>query len=396
MAGQSRALPMGAVRTVPETPDVKRISVMTLAHFVNDSYGNYLAVLLPLLIPRLDISYGQYSVLVAAYTVTSSIVQPALGYLADRLATRMLSVVGTMAAAVGATAIGLAPHYVLLVPMVLLSGLGTAAYHPQAAAMVVNVAGRRRATAMSLYLLGGNLGFALGGISALWVVERLGWQPLILLSVPGLLMGLVVFAAAPRNWSPNAGMGGPSLWRVIHENRRVLGRLIAVVGVRSWGHYGLMSFLAAYLVEVEGWEARRAGWLVAVVLLTGAFGGVIGGWVADNWASRRTVIMVTLSLSGVFGLLLLQVDGPLRWLLAVLTGLTLLGSFSVLTVKGQEVLPNNVGLASGFMLGLTIGLGGLGALPLGFIADQIGLSPVIHFTVLLPPVAALLALRLPE
>jgi MFS transporter, FSR family, fosmidomycin resistance protein len=124
------------------------------------------------------------------------------------------------------------------------------------------------------------------------------------------------------------------------------------------------------------------------------FGGVIGGWLADNLVSR-TVIVVLPLLSGVFGVLL-ETDGTLRWAMAVLAGLTLLGSFSVLTVKGQDVMPNNVGLASGFMLDLTTGLGGLGTLPLGFLADQIGLSPVIHFTVLLPSVADLLALALPD
>jgi FSR family fosmidomycin resistance protein-like MFS transporter len=76
--------------------------------------------------------------------------------------------------------------------------------------------------------------------------------------------------------------------------------------------------------------------------------------------------------------------------------MTLLGSFSVLTVKGQEVLPQNVGLASGFMLGLTISLGGLFVLPMGAVADVIGLAPVIHLAVVLPPLAAVMALALPE
>jgi FSR family fosmidomycin resistance protein-like MFS transporter len=262
--------------------------------------------------------------------------------------------------------------------------------------MVVNVAGRRRATMMSLYLLGGNLGFAVGPALAVWVIDHLGWHGTPVLAIPGLLMGGVLYVAAPRDWSPNAGKGGPSLAEVIRQNRAVLGRLLAVVGVRSWGHYGLMFFLTAYLIDVQGLAKGTATLLATIVLFTGAFGGVIGGWLADNWVSRRSVIVVSLVLAGVFGTLLLQSEGTLRWVFAVLTGLTLLGSFSVLTVKGQEILPNNVGLASGFMLGLTIGLGGLGTLPLGFAADVFGLSPVIHFAVLLPPVAALLALRLPE
>jgi MFS transporter, FSR family, fosmidomycin resistance protein len=378
-------------------PDTRRIAVMTLAHFVNDSYGNYIAVLLPLLIAKLEFSLSAAGVLVAAYTITSSIVQPALGYVADRLATRMISVFGTMAAAIGASLLGLAPQYVFLIMLAIVSGLGTAAYHPQAAAMVVNVAGRRRATIMSLYLMGGNLGFAIGPAVAVWVVENLGWRGMPLLAIPGLAMGAVLYVAAPRNWSPNAGTGGPSLIEVISKNRRILGRLLAVVGVRSWGHMGLMAFLPIFLVDYKGFSEGDAAVLVTVLLFTGAFGGVIGGWIADShWASRRTVIVVSLLLAGIFGMAMLESTGASLWIFAVLTGLTLLGSFSVLTVKGQEVLPNNVGLASGFMLGLTIGLGGLGTLPLGFLADHIGLSPVIHFTVLLPPVAALLAMRLPE
>jgi len=399
MTAQQRALapPIAAASSLDAPPDTRRIAVMALAHFVNDSYGNYIAVLLPLLRPELGFSLGLAGVLVAAYQITSSIVQPALGYVADRFATRVISVFGTMAAAIGASLMGLAPHYVFLVMLAVVSGLGTAAYHPQAAAMVVNVAGRRRATMMSLYLMGGNLGFAVGPTVAVWVVEHLGWRGMPLLAIPGLLMGGVIYIAAPRDWSPTAGVGGPSLLDVIKRNRVVLGRLLAVVGVRSWGHMGLMAFLPTFLVESKDFSERGAAVLVTVLLFTGAFGGVIGGWIGDSgWTSRRTVIVVSLALAGVFGFAMLQVDGALLYTFAVLTGLTLLGSFSVLTVKGQEVLPNNVGLASGFMLGLTIGLGGLGTLPLGFVADQVGLSPVLHFAVLLPPVAALLALRLPE
>ncbi|MGH2587119.1 MAG: MFS transporter, partial [Dehalococcoidia bacterium] len=202
MTAQRQALPASrvtAAERLDAPPDVRRIGVMTLAHFVNDSYGNYIAVLLPLLQPKLGFSLGLAGVLVASYTITSSIVQPALGYMADRLATRTISVFGTIAAAIGASLLGLAPHYVFLVMLAVISGLGTAAYHPQAAAMVVNVAGRRRATMMSLYLMGGNLGFAVGPAVAVWVVEHLGWRGMPLLALPGLAMGVVVYIAAPRN-----------------------------------------------------------------------------------------------------------------------------------------------------------------------------------------------------
>jgi MFS transporter, FSR family, fosmidomycin resistance protein len=394
---QARAIGQAAQSTGEEQrADLPRIGLMTFAHFVNDSYGNYIANLLPLLTVKLAFDKGLAGILVAAYSITSSVIQPALGYLADRLATRMLSVVGLLASAVGAVLMGVAPHYVVLLALAIVSGLGTASYHPQAAAMVVNVAGNRRATMMSLYLLGGNLGFAGGGWLVVWIALNLGWGAVGLLAIPGMLTAALVYFAAPRDWSPNAGQTGPSLGDVIRENRAVLTRLLAVVSIRSWGHTGLMAFLPLYFVEEKGMAEDEASLLITIVLLTGAFGGVIGGYLADNWVKRRTVIVVTLLLAGLFGFLMLEADGVMRWVLAVLTGLNLLGSFSVLTVKGQELLPNNVGLASGFMLGLTIGLGGLFTTPLGFAAEAFGLSPVLHAVVFLPPLAALLALRLPE
>jgi FSR family fosmidomycin resistance protein-like MFS transporter len=385
-----------AVAADAQRADVPRIGLMTAAHLVNDSYGNYISNLLPLLTAKLAFGEGLAGVLVAAYSITSSVIQPALGYAADRLATRMLSVVGIIAAAVGAVLMGMAPHYAALLLLAIVSGVGTAAYHPQAAAMVVSVAGNRRATMMSVYLLGGNLGLAAGGALAVWVALHVGWSALVLLAVPGLLMAMLVYLAAPRDWSPSAGEGGPSLGQVIRDNGRVLTRLLAVVSIRSWGHTGLMAFLPLYLVNEQGMPKDTASLLVTTVLLTGAFGGVMGGYVADNWVSRRTVIVVSLFLAGAFGYLMLEADGAWRWIFAILTGLNLLGSFSVLTVKGQELLPHNVGLTSGFMLGLTIGLGGLFTTPLGFAAERVGLSPVLHVVVFLPPLAGLLALLLPE
>src|SRR5215207_669841 len=100
----SQPAPTAAALSAP--PDTRRIAVMTLAHFINDSYGNYIAVLLPLLIVKLEFGLALAGLLGTCYQITSSIVQPALGYVADRLATRIISVLGTMAAATGAALMG--------------------------------------------------------------------------------------------------------------------------------------------------------------------------------------------------------------------------------------------------------------------------------------------------
>jgi FSR family fosmidomycin resistance protein-like MFS transporter len=380
-----------------KTADLPRIGLMTLAHGINDSYGNVLTVLMPVLAApeHLDFSLALASGVITANTITSSILQPLLGYWADRWATRLISVVGLLLSAVGASLLGVAPHELVLIALAVVGGVGTAAYHPQAAAMVVAVAGERRATVMSLYLMGGNVGFALGPllVTQLVAVAGLGATPLAMM--PGLVGCLLLERLAPRNWSPRTPGSGPTLRAILRRNRAVLARLLAVVTARSWAHYTLLAFLPFYLRDRGVDEGARAA-LIALLTFAGAFGGVIGGYVADRWTGRRTVIVGSLLLASFCAGALLHTDGALRWVWAALTGMTLLGSFSVLTVKGQEILPGNVGLASGLMLGLTIGLGGLFVLPMGAVADRLGLTPVIHLAVVLPPVAALLARALPE
>lgn len=375
--------------------DLPRIGALAVAHGINDSYGNYVIILMPLLADSLGFSRALATVIITANTITSAIIQPLFGYVADRWATRLMSVAGILMSAAGAAALGLAPHYAMLIAFAALSGLGTATYHPQASAMVVAVSGERKATMMSLYLMGGNVGLALGPLAANSLVSLRGLHATWLAIFPGLAGAVLLYLFAPRNWSPAPAGSGPSLWSVIRTNRNVLSRLLAVVATRSWAHYTLLAFLPFYLRDLGVGRAERAG-IVALITLSGAFGGVVGGYIADRWTSRRAVIMGSLLLAGGCTFMLLHSDGALRWMWAALTGMTLLGSFAVLTVKGQEVMPRNVGLASGVMLGLTIGLGGLFVLPMGPLSEVVGLSPVIHIAVVLPPVAAVLARALPE
>jgi FSR family fosmidomycin resistance protein-like MFS transporter len=385
----------GAEAGAAGTTDTPRIAAMALAHGINDSYGNFIQILLPLLAEEMHFSLGLAGGVFTANSITSGVIQPLFGYVADRSGTRVMSVAGLALAATGASMVGLAPNLAVLIMLAILAGLGTAIYHPQAAAMVVAVAGERKATMMSLYLMGGNIGLALGPLMANGLWQHYGPHATWIAVLPGLAGALLVFRCAPRDWSPAGASSGPSLVTVIREHRAVLSRLLAVVMTRSWAHYALLAFLPFYLRDLGVGKAERAG-IVTMITLSGAVGGLLGGYVADRWTSRRMVIVGSLLLAGGCTFMLLHTDGTMRWLWAALTGVTLLGSFAVLTVKGQEIMSKNVGMASGFMLGLTISLGGLFVLPMGLLADQIGLNPVIHIAVVLPPVAALLALALPE
>jgi FSR family fosmidomycin resistance protein-like MFS transporter len=395
MAVHSGALGVVRVPRRAGLTDVQRIAIMTAAHFVNDSYAQYLAILLPLLAAILGFSLGLAAVIVTAYTITSSIIQPYLGHIADRHATRLISVVGMIAVAVGASMLGVAPTFTVLLLFAVLSGVGTAAYHPQAAAIVVALSGERRATTMSTYLVGGSLGLALGPIAVARVAHwNLHATPLLML--PGIVMAIIVYFTVPRDWAPKGGAGArtASLWHVLWRYRRVLGILLGVVILRSWTQQGLLTFLP-FLYHDQGFAPGHAAAVLAAFGITGSAGGLLGGYLADRF-SQRPIVVWSLLLAGPLLVALPRLGGAAVFADAALSGILLLASWNVLTVMGQQILKNNVGMASGLMLGLSIGLGGLAVIPMGILADRVGTLPILTALGLFAPAAGALALILPN
>lgn len=371
----------------------RRFALLTASHFVNDIYGNSLASLLPFLIPVLGLSLPMAGLLVAAYQVTSSIIQPVLGHMADRNGTRVFSIVGTAAAAIGASSLGIAPGYTALLALVFLHGLGTAAFHPQSAAMVNSLFTSRRGMVMSAYLTAGNAGFALGPSIIVRLVTTLGLQATPLLAIPGLISSGMLALYAPRNWLNSSETERPPLWAVIASKRSDLTRLLGVATFRSVTMFSFMAFLPL-LFQGRGYPASVWAGLLTFFLLSGTVGGLLGGYLSDR-IGRRLVIVWSLIIAVPLLLLMIRAEGISQWVITGMAGAAILTSFSVLTVKAQEMLPGNIGMASGLILGFGMGVGGLGAWPAGILAERLGIFETLNLLAFLPVLAALVAWSLP-
>lgn len=395
MTAGADALPAARLDRPSRVTNVHRVAIMSLAHFVNDCYGTpEIAILLPLLAATLGFSLGVAALLVTAYTISSSIIQPLMGHIADRHATRLISVGGMIAGAAGASMLGISPSFAVLLLFAVVAGVGTATYHPQAAAIVLATSGERKVTTMSTYLVGGNLGLALGPL-AVARVARWNLHATPLLMLPGIAMAIVLYCFTPKDWAAGrvGGRTGPSLLAVLWRHRQILSILLGVVILRSWTQQGFITFLP-FFYRHQGFGPGHAAAVLAALGVTGAFGGLLGGFFADRF-SQRPVIVVALILAGPLLIVLPHLGGPALYADAALSGIMLLSSWYVLTVMGQQLLNQNVGMASGLMLGFSIGLGGLGVIPMGVVADRIGILPILTFLGLLAPVAGLLAIALP-
>src|SRR4051812_26147245 len=379
------------------TLDRRAMAVLSLGHLCVDLCQGALPALLPFLIAAHHWSYGQASALVLAATVSSSIVQPLFGHLSDGRSLPWLLPGGVALAGAGIALAGVADSYGLTFAVVVASGLGVAAYHPEASRFANYVAGERRATAMSFFSVGGNAGFALGPV--LVTPLGAGLRPRRHAARRGAA-GRRRGADRPRARPPQ-GLPPRDRDRARAQRRsrpdqwRPFALLSAAVAARSVVYFGLTTLVPLYFVNELDTSKATANTALTVMLAAGAVGTLIGGRLADRFG-RRVVLRTSMGvLTPLIVVFLLGGVGVAIGALALI-GAATIATFSVTVVMGQEYLPSRLGIASGVTLGLAIGFGGLGAAILGVLADATSLRPALEVVAVLPLPALVLALMLPE
>lgn len=372
------------------------LGTLLLGHLMTDLNQGMLPALLPFFIAERGLSYAAAGGLVLAANAASSVVQPLFGYLADRRPAPWLVPAGVAAAGVGLALSGAAPTYPLIAACIALSGLGIAAFHPEGARTANYASGERRATGMSVFATGGNLGVALGPLVITPLVLGLGLRASLVLLVPMLLVAAFLVTQVPLLASLRPAPASPDRAAAQADRWRPFARLtVAVVG-RAIVFTGVSCFLPLFFVDVLGRSKSDGAAALALMLGTGVVGTLAGGRLADRYG-RRIVVLVSLSLLAPLLLLLATTrDARVAAVLLIPVGLALYAPFSVLVVMGQEYLPNRVGMASGVTLGLAVTMGGIAAPLLGKVADRLGVAAPLVLISALPLVAVAATLTLPD
>jgi len=351
---------------------------------------NYIQTLLPFMVAAgLGISRGAF--LISAFTITSSLFQPLFGYLVDQKNQRWMVYAGTLWMAVLISLVGVLQTYPLLVLTVTLAGLGTAAFHPQASAMVAAVSGDRKGFFQALFMAAGNVGWALTPLMVVPFTQMYGLNSTPLFVLPGVLVAVLLWFTAPRV-PGGAKAAPPPLWSTLRAAWSELTKVMLVVTCRSMAYFGLVSFLPLYL-QHENISLLISSRLLFLMLFSGAVGGLAGGYLSDLFG-RKAVIVGSLVAASPLFYLFLGSSGPFSYLLLALAGACLLSSFSVTVVVAQEVISKNAAMAAGLMLGFGIGIGGLGVGLVGLLAEHIGIVYTIRMLIWLPLFAGLFGLSL--
>jgi MFS transporter, FSR family, fosmidomycin resistance protein len=368
------------------------MALLSSGHLATDFANGALPALLPFLKDRFSLSYTAVGAVILASQASSSLIQPLFGLWSDRRGAMWLLPAGVALAGIGIALAADAPSYWLVLILVLVSGVGVAAFHPEGSKFAGFVSGRRRASGMAWFSIGGNLGYALGPIATTALVTAFGLHGGLALAVPCLLVAGALLALAPylRGFVPgpeahdaHAGEDDPLAMKL----------LLGVIALRSVAWFGLITFVPLWEISL-GHSKSHGNHLLALMLFAGGVGTLVLGPLADHFG-RRPVLLGSVVATGPLVLVFVLVGGVPGAFALALIGACVVGTFGVTMVMGQEYMPRHVGTASGLVIGLSVGLGGVAALGLGSLADATSLRTALFVAAAAPIVASALAALLP-
>ncbi|PFX67613.1 MFS transporter [Bacillus toyonensis] len=376
-----------------ETPTIYRILfAISFGHFLNDSMQAVVPALFPILEKTMNLSYMQVGWIAFALNMTSSIMQPVFGMYSDKKPSPFLLPLGMFSSMLGMIGLAFAPNFIIVIISVLFIGLGSAVFHPEGARVAYMAAGAKRGLAQAIYQVGGNTGNSLAPIfTALIFVPlgQIGSLGFTAFAAVGII--LLIFVS---NWYKNELATGAVRRKkraaleaenaiVSTHIKFVIILLVFLTFVRSWYGAGIGNFYQFYLIEHYDLSIKNAQYFVFAFMIAGVLGTFFGGPLADRFGKKNIIVF---SMLGSAPLALLLPHVSLVWIvpLFLCIGFISSSSFSVIVVYAQELVPGKVGMVSGLIVGLAFGLGALGAVVLGKLADIYSLQFIMILCSCLP------------
>jgi FSR family fosmidomycin resistance protein-like MFS transporter len=369
------------------------------AHLLNDLIQSMIPAMYPLLKEAYALDFAQIGLITLAFQVTSSLLQPVLGYVTDKRPWPYAVVAGMASTLAGLLGLAYAADYTMVLLSAAMVGLGSAVFHPEATRMARHAAAEQQGFAQGIFQIGGHAGYAIGPLLAAAIVvprgqTSLAWASVVALAAMALMAWTGARYAEMRRAQAAAAKDQPSTpfepSATSAHGRVLFAMAILIVLLLSKNAYtaAFTSYYTFYLIERFGVTVQLSQIMLFLYLVVGAFGVIVGGMVGDR-IGRHRVIWISILGTLPFALLLPYVNLFWTGVLSVIISMVLASAFSSILIYAIDLVPHRVGLVGGLFYGLAFGLGGLAAAALGLLADRIGIIEVFKLCAWLPALGLL-------
>ncbi len=371
------------------------IVLLSVAHFVMDSYSSFLFQLLPLLAMRLHLTPAQAGWLPPTLTIASSLMQPVYGIISDRYLKRSMAVFGPLIAAIFLSCLGMATNLPMLVMLVILGGIGVGMFHPQAAALVVRAgSGNRQGMVMSIFSSTGTIGYALGPVLVAAVINQFGMENSWYTAIWGVAFWIILFRYCPSLERKERDAETPTLTEALRAAWGPLVLLYFAVVLRSAVSVSVQTYLPFSLQQI-GMTTTTISWVLAGFLFFGGVGGVFGGALADRLGARRVTLAAMLIATPLM-FASFATHGVMSYVLLMAGGTVLNLPIPISVVMAQRLVPGGASTVSALMMGFAWGAGALMTPIVGMLCERYGFSRALMMMSLAPLISAALMWRYPN
>ena len=379
---------------------LKIMLIIGLCHLMNDSLQSVVPAMFPILEKSMALSYTQLGMIAFCLNIVSSLLQPAVGFYTDKRPIPYALPIGLTSTLIGVVILALAPSYIIILGAVILMGFGSAIFHPEGSRVAFMAGGPRRGLSQSIYQVGGNSGQALAPLITAIILVPFGQKGALWFALVAFTAVLLLIYIA-RWYSGNLVHFKPKTTATKTINKKLaqnvakaLVLILFIIFARSWYVSCMTNFYSFYLIQQYSFSIKTAQLFLFIFLAAGAVGTFFGGPMADRFG-RKNVILFSFAASTPLTALLPFVPKGFALILLVITGFIIMTSFSVTVIYAQELVPGKVGTMAGLTVGLAFGMGAIGSVSLGAIADVIGIPSMIKIVGFLP-LLGILSMLLPS
>lgn len=364
--------------------NLKVLFALTLIHFTGDFYTSFINPLFPVFVDKLGLSLTQVGIIAGTMRLLAFIIQPTVGYLADRYQTRAFIFIGLSLTIVFIPLSGVAPNFWVLLLCVALGSVGSSMFHPSVTGMVPVYAGSKAGFSMSVFNTGGTLAFGLGPLFITWYVAFFGLTAMPVTMIGGLLVLAYLLTVVPKPQSE--GLRRAGFFETLKESLGSAWKAVALIWLvmflRAVVGQSFLTFMPVLYVQ-EGLSVVSAGGIYALFLVSGTVSGLLAGHISDRIGFKPVFLFSFLFMAPALWLLM-QLSGAWVYFGAALAGGFVLAPLPLGVTMAQTLAPKGRSMVASLMMGFAYGLGGIITPVVGKLADTFAIRPVLTVIACIP------------